>query len=82
MGTTIRFGLTKAVLGERFRARCAHLPQRTQDAWWERTDFGWVCTHDRCADTAGVNYKTARGARKGAEVHAAEHPGATVDEVA
>lgn len=74
---TIRVGLTTTVLGERFRARSApHLTPMAQALWWERTDYAWACT--ACPDRAGVNYKTPKGAGRGANAHAAEHPGAKV----
>lgn len=78
--TVIRVGLTTTVLADRFRTRSApRLPKEAQDAWWARTDYAWVCSHPACQDTAGVNYKTERGARKGADAHAKEHPGAHVE---
>lgn len=80
---TIRVGLTTTVLADRFRIRSApHLAQAVQDAWWARTDFAWVCSHTECKDRAGVNYKTLRGACRGADAHATEHPGAVVQEEA
>jgi hypothetical protein len=75
----IRVGLTTTVLAHRFRTRVAHhLPPEQQAAWWQRTDYAWVCSHPACQDRAGVNYKTPRGAHRGATAHARDHSGATV----
>jgi len=80
---TIQVGLTTTVLADRFRIRVADcLPKAAQDAWWQRTDYAWICSHPACKDRAGVNYKTARGARRGAEAHATEHPGSVIEEAA
>jgi hypothetical protein len=80
--TIINVGLTTTVLAERFRTRCADLPKQAQVAWWQRTAYAWICSHPSCNDRAGVNYKTKRGARRGADSHAAEHRGAAVKEIA
>lgn len=77
--TIIHVGLTVDVLGDRYLARSADLSPEVQEAWWQRTDYGWTCT--ACPDSAGVGYKTQRGARKSADKHASEHPGAVVQEV-
>lgn len=76
----IRCGLTATILGERFKASCADLTTDEQKAWWQRTDYGWACSHDHCEDLAGVNYSSPTAARKGAEKHAAEHGGGTIEE--
>ncbi len=83
MSVLIEHGPTTQVLGTGWKAEMFPLDRlsaEARDAWWQRTDFGWRCS--RCPTAAGVNYKTPASARRSADKHAAEHPGATVQEVA
>lgn len=81
----IEYGRTVDVLGtgwklERFTRRVLEdMPPEVRAAWWKRTDYSVRCS--RCPRSAWVNYKTPTGARKSAEKHATEHPGATVKEI-
>lgn len=78
----IEYGRTTDVLGTGWKAEMFPLDRlsaEVQEAWWQRTDFGWRCS--RCLTAAGVNYMTAATARRSAEKHATEHPGATIQEV-
>ena len=86
----VTYGRSVSVLADRFFKRVmpdwaeqatseAAYHERV-DAWLNRTDYAWICSARSCEDRAGVMYKTPAGAKRGAQAHASEHPGATVQQ--
>lgn len=78
MTILIEYGPTVVVLRDRMERISADWPTGKVKAWLDRTDYSWVCSADTCTHVAGVMYKTPARAKKGAQKHAGEHPGATV----
>lgn len=78
-GAEVRYGPITAVLGERFKTFGADLPQDVQDAWWQRTDFGWTCSV--CPNMASVNWAALNEAEADGRKHATEHGSTNVVKV-
>lgn len=83
MTALIEYGLTTKVLSTGWKADLIPWDElftpEELELWWRRTDYAVRCS--RCPRSAWVMYKTPRGAKRSAEKHATEHPGATVREI-